>query len=69
MHRFPRSRDGGDFALRARLSPDSAEHHLLNALHLRAPGDRTETRAIYDLLMDPPLTGIERLRAIVEQDT
>lgn len=49
--------------------PDEAEEHLLNATPLRTPGDATEPRIIYDLLTDPPLPGIDRLRMIVDSDT
>jgi tetratricopeptide (TPR) repeat protein len=48
---------------------DQAEQRLLDALPLQAPGDLAEPRVIYDLLSDPPLPGIERLRTIVESDT
>jgi hypothetical protein len=41
---------------------------LRRALPLRAAGDRAEPRAIYDLLTDPPLPGIDRLRAIIDAD-
>jgi len=48
--------------------PDDVEKRLLDAMHLRAPGDRAGPRPIYDLLSDPPLPGIDRLRAIVDND-
>ena len=44
----------------------AAEQHLLAAAPRRGPGDRAEPRAIYDLMSDPPLPGIERLREIAE---
>ena len=46
--------------------PGIAERHLLNAVHLRVAADNTEPRKIYDLLSDPPLSGIKRLRTIVD---
>ncbi len=50
--------------------PDNAEKRLLDATALRAPGDRVELRTtIYDLLSDPPLPGIDRLRTIIDNDT
>lgn len=49
--------------------PDEAEKHLLDATPLRTVVDATEPRAIYDLLIDPPLPGIDRLRSIVDMDT
>ena len=49
--------------------PDEAEEHLLNATPLRTPGDATQPRIIDDLLTDPPLPGIDRLRMIVYSDT
>lgn len=49
--------------------PDEAERRLLDALPRRAPGDLTEPRGLYDLLSDPPLPGIDRLRAIVDSST
>jgi tetratricopeptide (TPR) repeat protein len=55
-------------ALCALGQPYDAEQHLLNAVPLRALGDRPEPRAIYDLLSDPPLPGIDRLRAIIDND-
>lgn len=48
---------------------DDAEEHLLNALPMRIPGDVAEPRKIYDLLTDPPLPGINRLRAIIDNDS
>jgi hypothetical protein len=53
-------------ALCARGRSIEAEALLLEAAALRIPGDRGEPRAIYDLLADPPLPGINRLRAIVD---
>jgi hypothetical protein len=53
-------------ALCARGRPVDAEALLLEAAALRIPGDRGEPRAIYDLLADPPLPGINRLRAIAD---
>jgi tetratricopeptide (TPR) repeat protein len=47
--------------------PGNAEERLLGAIHLRIPGDRDERRVIYDLLSDPPLSGIDRLRTIAER--
>ena len=47
---------------------EDAEKHLMEALTLRLPGDRAESQALYDLLADPPLPGIERLRAIAGRD-
>ena len=49
--------------------PDEAEKHLLDAIPFRTPGDDTEPRTIYELLADPPLPGIDRLRMIVANDT
>ena len=49
--------------------PGNAEQHLRRALPQRAAGDAAEPRAIYDLLADPPLSGIDRLRAIIENET
>ena len=49
--------------------PDDAEQHLRAAIPLRAPKDRFGPRMIYDLLSDPPIPGIDRLRAIVDNDT
>ena len=49
--------------------PDAAEQHLLDALLLLAPGDLAKPRAIYFLLSNPPLAGIDRLRAIVDSAT
>lgn len=49
--------------------PDVAEQHLLDALPRRTPGDLAHPRALYDLLSDPPLPGIDRLRAIVDSHT
>jgi tetratricopeptide (TPR) repeat protein len=46
--------------------PDDAEQQLLSALPLRTPEDRADYRAIYGLLLDPPLPGIDRLRAILD---
>ena len=56
-------------ALCALGKPVEAEILLREALHLRAPGDRGEPRAIYNLLSDPLLPGINRLREIAENDT
>jgi tetratricopeptide (TPR) repeat protein len=47
---------------------ESAEQHLLAALPSWTTGDRADPRTIYDLLSDPPLPGIQRLRAITERD-
>jgi tetratricopeptide (TPR) repeat protein len=47
--------------------PDDAEKHLLDAMLLRAPSDAYEPRAIYRLLADPPLPGIDRVHAIVSR--
>ena len=47
---------------------DAAEQRMLAALPRRAPADPAEPRAIYDLLSDPPLPGIERLRVIADSD-
>ena len=49
--------------------PDDAERHLLAAVPRRCPADWAEPRVIYDLLSDPPLLGIKRLRAIVDSDS
>jgi tetratricopeptide (TPR) repeat protein len=46
---------------------DTAKQHLLDAMSLRAPGDQADLSGIFDLLSEPPLPGIERLRAIVER--
>jgi tetratricopeptide (TPR) repeat protein len=48
--------------------PDDAAQHLLDAMPLRVPGDRTDPRTIYDLLSNPPLPGIDSLRAIADND-
>ncbi len=48
--------------------PEGAEQRLLSAIPLRSAGDRARPRAIYDLLADPPLPGIDRLRAIIERE-
>ena len=48
--------------------PDGAEQQLLGALSLRSAADQARSRAIYELLADPPLPGIGRLRAIIDQD-
>ena len=45
---------------------DSAAGSLLAALSLRSAADRARPRAIYDLLADPPLPGIDRLREIID---
>jgi hypothetical protein len=47
---------------------ESAEQHLMAALSSWTKGDRADPRTIYDLLSDPPLPGIERLRVITERD-
>ena len=49
--------------------PDDAEQHLRAAIPLRAQGDRSGPRRIYDLLSDLPSPGMDRLRAIVDNDT
>ena len=46
--------------------PDSAAESLLAALSLRSAADRTRPRAIYDLLADPPLPGIDHLRGMID---
>jgi tetratricopeptide (TPR) repeat protein len=46
--------------------PDAAKQHLLATVPRRVPGNRSEPRAIYGLMSDPPLPGIERLREIAE---
>ena len=46
--------------------PDTAEQHLLSAVSQRAIGDRAELTKIYELLANPPLPGIDRLRVITE---
>jgi lipopolysaccharide biosynthesis regulator YciM len=43
-----------------------AAEHLREALSERTPGDLTEPRAMYDLLSDPPLEGIDLLRSVAE---
>jgi hypothetical protein len=43
---------------------DKAERHLLEALPSRIAEHQTEIQALYDLLLDPPMPGIDRLRAI-----
>jgi hypothetical protein len=48
---------------------DSAEQRLLDALSLRAPDDLEDTRALFDLLSDPPIPGINRLRSIMDSAT
>jgi tetratricopeptide (TPR) repeat protein len=45
---------------------DEAERRLREAVPSWVPGDAFEPREIYELLVDPPLPGIERLRAIVD---
>jgi tetratricopeptide (TPR) repeat protein len=55
-------------ALCALGQPNDAEQHLRRALPQRAAGDAAESRTIYDLLSDPPLLGIDRLRAIIENE-
>jgi tetratricopeptide (TPR) repeat protein len=42
--------------------PDRAEQHLRSVIHRRSPGDRLQTEPVYELLSDPPLPGIDRLR-------
>jgi hypothetical protein len=49
--------------------PDVAVDLLRDALPLFRPGDRGGTRALYDLLSDPPMPGIDRLRRIVDTET
>ena len=46
--------------------PDSAAEALRGALSLRSASDRARSRAIYDLLADPPLPGIDSLKAIID---
>jgi len=41
---------------------------LQDALNLRVALDRAEPTAIFDLLSDPPLPGIEDIRRIVESE-
>jgi hypothetical protein len=48
--------------------PEDAEKHPLRYLPRRTPGDLTEPRGLYDLLSDPLLQGIDRLRVLVETD-
>jgi hypothetical protein len=45
---------------------DRAEQHFRNALPKFALEDRYEPRALYDLLSDPPLSGIDRLRKVID---
>jgi tetratricopeptide (TPR) repeat protein len=45
--------------------PDGAARRLRDALPLRVPTDRAGFLTIYDLLSDPPLPGVNELRAIV----
>jgi tetratricopeptide (TPR) repeat protein len=47
--------------------PDRAEQRLLDAVHRWVPVDRLDSRGLYDLLSDPPLPGVDRLRAIAER--
>jgi tetratricopeptide (TPR) repeat protein len=47
---------------------DKAEQRLLSVASHRAAGDRAQPQAIYDLLADPPMPGIDRLRAIIDND-
>jgi tetratricopeptide (TPR) repeat protein len=54
-------------ALCALGQPDEAHRQLLAAVPLRVPGDDTEPETIYDLLSDPPLLGIDRLREIAHR--
>jgi tetratricopeptide (TPR) repeat protein len=49
--------------------PDEAEQRLLGSLPSRTTGDLAEPRGLYDLLSDPPLPGIDRLRAIADSGT
>ncbi len=44
--------------------PDRAADRLRAAISLRSPGDWTRSRTLFDLLADPPLPGIDSLRAI-----
>ena len=53
-------------ALCALGQPAEAEQLLRDALARRVPGDRTDPHEIYDLLADPPLPGISRLRTVAE---
>jgi tetratricopeptide (TPR) repeat protein len=46
--------------------PDTAAELLLGALPLRSTADKARSHAIYDLLADPPLPGVDRLRAIID---
>ena len=45
---------------------DSAEQYLLSRMPQRHIGDRADPTKIYDLLADPPLPGLDRLRAIID---
>jgi tetratricopeptide (TPR) repeat protein len=56
-------------ALCAQGHPSHAEQHLLAAIPTRTPGEQTGPGVLYDLLSDPPLPGIDRLRAIVDSQT
>src|SRR5262249_21373364 len=47
--------------------PDKAAELLPGALAPRCRADQAKPRTIYDLLADPPLPGIDRLRAIIDQ--
>jgi hypothetical protein len=49
--------------------PGDAERHLLDAAPRRVTGDGAGSTVIYHLLSDPPLPGIDRLRAMVEKKT
>lgn len=46
--------------------PDRAAELLGGSLPLRSALDLARSRRIYDLLADPQLPGIDRLRAIIE---
>jgi tetratricopeptide (TPR) repeat protein len=45
---------------------EDAERHLSDGSPRRSPGDVTDLRGLYDLLSDPMLPGIDRLRAIAD---
>ena len=49
--------------------PDDAEQHLCRALPRGAAGYSPELQALFDLLSDPLLPGIDRLRSIIETET
>jgi hypothetical protein len=49
--------------------PEDAAQHLRAALRRRHPIERAAPNPIYDLLTDPLLPGIDRLRTMVDSKT